>query len=264
MTRLSWDNTTERKYESGVSHGVFYPLNGSGVVWNGLLSVTDSQAGADTVPLYYDGIKYMDYASSKDFKGTIQALSAPREFLQCIGEKELIPGFSLTSQRKEVFGMSYRTQINDDEGYKIHILYNLTADSDDRTYETINEAPNPSKLSWTLLGVPIQIVNNFPTMHFIVDSTIFDQDYLTALELILYGSDNVEPSLPPFDQLQVWLVGGHFIEIFDNGNGTWRAVGPDSVITMLDSTTFEITEVDATYLDSETYTITTTDDPMGA
>jgi len=264
MTRLNWDEPTERKYESGVSHGVFYPPNGSGIVWNGLVSVTDSQVGADTEPLYYDGVKYIDYASSRDFKGAIQALSAPHEFLQCIGEKDLVPGFSLTSQRKEVFGMSYRTQLNGDEGYKIHILYNLTADADDRNYETINDSPETTKLSWTILGVPIQIVNNFPTMHFIIDSTIFDPDYLESLEIILYGTDGVEPSLPPFEQLQVWLTSTHLIEIIDNGNGTWKATGPDSLITMLDSTTFQITQVDATYLDADTYTITTTDDPMGA
>jgi len=264
MTLLNWDDLAERKYESGVSHGVFYPLNDSGVVWNGLISVTDAQAGADTVPLYYDGIKYIDYASSRDFKGSIQALSAPREFLRCIGEKDLIPGFSLTSQRKEIFGMTYRTQVNGEEGYKIHILYNLTADADDRTYETIGDTTEPTKLSWTILGVPIQILNAFPTMHFVVDSTLIDPSYLEALELILYGSDSVEPTLPPFEQLQVWLVTGHLIEIVDDGNGRWRAIGPDSLIIMLDSRTFQITQVDATYLDANTYTVTTTDEPMGA
>jgi len=263
MTRLSWDEVTERKYESGVSHGVFYPSNDSGVVWNGLVSVIDSQVGADTEPLYYDGIKYVDYASAKDFKGTIKALSAPDEFLQCIGERSLVPGFSLTSQRKEVFGMTYRTNLNGDEGYKIHILYNLTADADDRSYETITDSPKPTELSWTILGVPIQIVNNFPTMHFIVDSTLFDPDYLEALEVILYGTTGVEPTLPPFEQLQVWLIGGHLIEIIDEGNGKWRATGPDSLITMLDSTTFQITQVDATYLTADKYTITTTDELMG-
>lgn len=259
MTLLDWDNATERTYESGVSHGVFYPPDGNGMVWNGLISVTDTQVGADTEPLYYDGVKYIDYSPSTDFKGTIEALSAPRRFLQCIGEKDLVPGFTMTSQRKEVFGMSYRTQVNGDEGYKIHILYNLTASSDDRTYDTITESPSATKLSWTILGVPINIVNNFPTMHFIVDSTVFNPDYMDELEAILYGSEDVDSSLPPFEQLQVWLAGGHFIEIFDNGDGTWKATGPDSVITMLDATTFQIAEVDATYLDSDTYTITTTD-----
>lgn len=46
MSKLVWDQTGERKYETGVSKGVLYPFsNGAyakGVAWNGLTQVTES------------------------------------------------------------------------------------------------------------------------------------------------------------------------------------------------------------------------------
>ena len=49
MSRLVWDNTGERLYETGVKRGVLYPaVNGeypAGVVWNGLTSVSENPSG---------------------------------------------------------------------------------------------------------------------------------------------------------------------------------------------------------------------------
>ena len=44
--KIVWDAIGERRFETGLSHGVLYPYgtNGydSGVAWNGLISVSDS------------------------------------------------------------------------------------------------------------------------------------------------------------------------------------------------------------------------------
>lgn len=47
MAKIVWDKTGERRYETGVDHGVLYtPDNtgayNTGVAWNGLVSVTES------------------------------------------------------------------------------------------------------------------------------------------------------------------------------------------------------------------------------
>ena len=61
MTRLLWDQTGERLYETGVKQGVFYKqVNGAyplGVAWNGLTAVTESPSGAESNPIYADDIK---------------------------------------------------------------------------------------------------------------------------------------------------------------------------------------------------------------
>jgi len=52
MARLTWDNTGERLYETGVDRGVLYIPDGNGaysdgVAWNGLTTVTESPSGAE-------------------------------------------------------------------------------------------------------------------------------------------------------------------------------------------------------------------------
>jgi hypothetical protein len=57
MTRLVWDQVNERDYELGLDRGVFYPLNGPGHAWNGLISVEESPSEGDFRPRYLDGRK---------------------------------------------------------------------------------------------------------------------------------------------------------------------------------------------------------------
>jgi hypothetical protein len=47
MTPLTWDNVGERRYETGVDHGVLYLPDetgdyNEGYAWNGLVTVTES------------------------------------------------------------------------------------------------------------------------------------------------------------------------------------------------------------------------------
>ena len=67
MSKIIWDQTGERLYETGVNHGVLYlPTDGvysKGVAWNGLTAVTESPSGAEATPLYADDIKYLNLVS---------------------------------------------------------------------------------------------------------------------------------------------------------------------------------------------------------
>ena len=57
MSRLTWDNTGERLFETGVKNGVLYPIQTDGkytkgVAWNGLIPVTESPSGAAAAAPY--------------------------------------------------------------------------------------------------------------------------------------------------------------------------------------------------------------------
>ena len=65
MSKLIWDKVGERLYETGVDHGVLYPIQtggqyNKGVAWNGLSAVTESPSGAEPSPIYADNIKYLN------------------------------------------------------------------------------------------------------------------------------------------------------------------------------------------------------------
>ena len=82
MSKLVWDKTGERLYETGVDHGVLYPIQAGGlynkgVAWNGLTAVTESPSGAEASPIYADNIKYLNLMSAEEFGATIEAYTYP-------------------------------------------------------------------------------------------------------------------------------------------------------------------------------------------
>ncbi len=97
MSKLVWDQTGERFYETGVKQGVLYPQGTggtypTGVAWNGLTAVTESPSGAEPTPIYADDIKYLNLLSAEEFGATIEAYTYPDEFAICDGSAEIAFG----------------------------------------------------------------------------------------------------------------------------------------------------------------------------
>lgn len=93
MTALTWDETGNRHYETGVDKGVLYipdefGVYDTGFAWNGLTTVTESPSGAESNPQYADNIKYLNLISAEEFGATIEAFTYPDEFGQCDGTAE--------------------------------------------------------------------------------------------------------------------------------------------------------------------------------
>ncbi len=259
MSTVIWDQPGERKYQSGVDHGVLYLADGSGVVWDGLISVTEILSGGSE-PVYLDGIKYLDTEIINDFSATVSAFTYPEEFEPYIGIAEMETGFFIYDQNLKPFGMSYRTKIGSDQdpdlGYKLHILYNLVAVDTGRTFVSRSEQIEPTIFGWTLHATPEQVEGFRATAHIVIDSTEIEDYILSGIEDILYGSDEYSPRLPSIGEF-LGLAG--IITITDNGDGTWTANGPDILLEMLDPTTFHIHQANAEFLDEDTYTLSTTE-----
>jgi hypothetical protein len=269
MSRLLWDQVGERFYEVGIDHGVLYLSDGTAVPWNGLVSVEEDFGDETTTPYYQDGVKYLESQSVGDFSAKLSALTYPDEFAEYEGYSEIQTGLSVDGQVPKMFSLSYRTSIGNDVngialGYKLHVVYNLTAVLDDTAYVTLDDNPEAMQLSWKIFGTPPDLSGFRPSVHIIIDSRYVDPLVLSYYEELLYGSSVVDPQLPPMADLVDFAVNYHMIRIIDNGDGTWTAISLYDYITMLDPDTFQITQVDATFLDADTYTITSTDTPQGA
>ena len=201
---LKWDQSGEKKYESGVSNGVLYKKSGSkwvGVAWNGLTSVTESPEGADKNDLYADNIKYASLRAAETFGGTIEAYTYPPEFESCNGEASLAEGIVLGQQSREAFGLCYRTeQGNDTEGsnygYKLHLVYNCTCSPSERAYETINDSPDAITFSWEFDSTPVAVEGHKPTSCIVIDSTKVSEANMTKLKNALYGTTTDDAYLP--------------------------------------------------------------------
>lgn len=201
MTILVWDQINDRRYEAGVSHGVFYPLGESGVVWNGLISVGEGFVGAEQTFYHMDGVKYLDTIGSTDFQAEVTAFSAPEGFSACAGEKSIVPGFRLAKQPKSRFHFSYQTPFGD--GYKIHLVYNVLATPTSKIHTSLSDTPDPTIFTWTFDATPVAAEGFKPVAHYVVDSTKTDPEILSDLEEILYGTALVSPAFPAIEDLVV-------------------------------------------------------------
>lgn len=214
MSRIVWDATGERYYESGVDHGVLYPLkNGSyqtGVAWNGLTSVSESPEGAEPTDLWADNIKYATLISAETFGGTIEAYTYPEEFAECDGSWTPVNGVYVGQQDRIPFGFCYRTKLGNDAGldaYKLHIVYNATASPSEKSYETINDSPDAITFSWEINTTPVNVTGHKPTSLIVIDSDKCDATALANLENQLYGTGGTNPTLPSPDDV-IDILGG--------------------------------------------------------
>ena len=217
MSKLVWDTTGERYYETGVKKGVLYVQTSGaypkGVAWNGLTAVTESPSGAEATALYADDIKYLNLMSNEEFGATIEAYTYPDEFAACDGSAALVDGVMIGQQKRSAFGLCYRTALGNDTdgsdyGYKLHLVYGCQAAPSEKAYATINDSPEAITFSWEVTTTPVEVTGHKPTSCITIDSTKVDAEKLAALEDILYGAAESEARLPLPDEIANLMAAG--------------------------------------------------------
>lgn len=205
MSKLTWDQASERLYETGVDRGVVYPMASGaypkGEAWNGLISVTLSPSGAEPTALYANNHKYLALMSVEELGGTIEAYTFPDSFAPCNGAAEMAKGVRITQQKRASFGLTFRNLIGNDtdgdsHGYKLHLVYGCLASPSEDANTSVNDAPEAKTMSWEFSTTPVEVEGYQPTSHIEIDSTLVDADKLASIEAILYGSESEEARLP--------------------------------------------------------------------
>lgn len=224
MSRIVWDKTGERIYETGVDRMVLYKYDKEqkkfkdGVAWNGVTSYSDSPSGAEPTALYADNIKYLNLMSAEQYASTLECYTYPDEFEDCDGSKELAPGVYIGQQNRALFGLSYRSLLGDDvsgtdRGYKLHLVYNCLASPSERSHQTVNDSPEAANPSFSISTTPVEVTDGKPTATIVIDSTKVDAAKLAAFEDILYGTAISGASLPFPDEVAAHFGGSTTPEI---------------------------------------------------
>ena len=218
MSKIVWDQTGERLYETGVKRGVLYIQDSGGtypkgVAWNGLTAVTESPSGAEATPLYADDVKYLNLISTEELGGTIEAYTYPDEFAECDGSASIATGVYIGQQPRKTFGMCYTTTVGNDvdsnaHGYKLHLIYGALASPSEKAYSTINDSPEAITFSWEFSTTPVNVTGFKPTANIVIDSTKATPEKMAALEKILYGDTEAEPRLPLPDEVAQVMTAG--------------------------------------------------------
>lgn len=216
MSKLQWGLPGERIFETGVDHGVLYRKDAvsgkfdKGYAWNGLVSVTESPSGAESNKQYADNQVYANLISAEEFSATVEAFMYPDEFEECDGTAEIAPGITIGQQKREPFGLSYRSKVgvdgDADAGYKIHLIYGAMAAPTEKAHTTVNDSPEAATFSWELSTNPVAVAGFKPTAQLTIDSRKVDAADLAALEALLYGDGTTEAALPTPDEV-IALVG---------------------------------------------------------
>lgn len=212
MAEIKWDQSGDRIFEVGVDRGVLYPPKKSGVAWNGLLRVSQGIDGGSPEPYYIDGMKFRNETTPEEYVGSIEAFTYPEEFSELNGDLSSGHGLYYGQQRRDEFGLSYRTLIGNDvsgdkHAYKIHLIYNVKVAPSDEEYASIGSTVEPMNFSWAISTRPEVVSGRRPTAELVIDSRKTTPELLGRLEGILYGTRNASPKLP-----SVWDV----VEMFDD------------------------------------------------
>jgi hypothetical protein len=211
MTKVTWDGTGQRKFETGVDHGILFPSGDVGVAWNGLTTVTETPGGADNNKTYADNIVYGALRAAETFGGTVEAYTCPPEFFECDGFK-VRNGVVIGQQGRKPFDFYYRTIVGDDQdseaGHKHHFVYGATTSPSEKSYATVNDSPEMTAFSWEFECSPksFQDAENAdlkPTALLTIDDTssLVDADALATLLDIVQGSDSDDPRMPSPDEV---------------------------------------------------------------
>lgn len=217
MTALVFDDTGNRRFETGVKKGVLYPLNtgnglyDNGYAWNGLTQIKEKPAGAGSNKQYADNIAYLNLLSAETFGGEISAFTYPDAFGLCDGTAEPASGVTVGQQSRATFGLSYRTEVGNDVssdlGYKLHLVYGALASPSEKDFSTINDSPNAVAFTWAFECTGASSTNFGNTSLLTIDSTKVDATALLDLENFLYGTAGTSPSLPPPDSVLALFTG---------------------------------------------------------
>jgi hypothetical protein len=241
MSKLVWDSTGSRFYETGISKAVFFDSTGAAVPWNGLTSVTETNTETNETVNFIDGYRYMNKISSNSYSGTITAFTYPSEFAEYIGYLE----FGETYQKPKYFNLSYQTtkgnDVNgNDLGYKIHFVYNALAVQTTNEFISYGSSVTPTEFSWDIDTLPINIPNLKPSSHVIIDSTKSNPETITAIEEILYGNETTDARIPDINELISIFDATATFKIIDHGDGSFTAVGDDEHVRVVTATEFEL------------------------
>lgn len=275
---LEWDANDERYYHHGVDRGVLYirapgvgindfieePLSESAPTvaafpWNGITGMDESGNG-DSAIYYIDGKVFLADVDPTDFKGRLTAYGWPKKFGECLGMPEVAPGLVVDNQKPKQFDFSYRTLVgnglgNDRFGYQIHLVYQAMASISGRNRKTVNNGPNPLEYAFDLVCTPVALPGYRPSAHYVIDTRYLPESALETIEEILYGTSTTRARMPRPQELYDLLSFGSAITFVSWTHPelglVWTATGSSTNVIQTTPDTFEIRNVNGSWIDED-------------
>lgn len=230
---LTYDAQGKHFYQTGIDGVVLFVYDGTntdvtgkvpgykaGVAWSGVTAVNESPSGADSNKLYADNIEYLNLLSKEEFGFTIEGHDVPEDFDACDGiyTDSGAKAVKLTGQDRAAFCLVYRVLKGTDtvaaggdiarsdgatgtgKGYIWHIVYGAKAAPSGGEHGTVNDSPEAVTFSYECTttpiteGLPIGVAS---CAHLEIDASLLNPKAFTAVQTLLYGSDQTGPTGVP-------------------------------------------------------------------
>ena len=213
MTRVVWNDPTERIIHGGLDRGMLYRALEPGLPWNGLISVDESSSGGETQGYYIDGIKHLNNVAPEEYTATLSAFSRPKEFAPCEGLNGDNNGLYFAQQPRQSFGLSYRSGVGNGvaalgSDHQIHLVYNAKTTPTTKNRKTLTNVSTPMTLSWGLTVLPVTIAGVRSTAHLVLETSEMEPSVLQEVEDALYGTPSSDPYLPTPLEMISFFAGG--------------------------------------------------------
>jgi hypothetical protein len=213
MSKLVWDDINSRTYEAGVDRGIIRSKSGLVIPWNGLKSVSEKSEEGGFSETYFDGKKIENRTTRGFFSCEIAGVHLPSQFdenhqilwdaiQEIVGEKRVIGGLYVTSQKKREFDFCYRTKVNEDD-YKIHMVWDAVITESSSEVTTVSESIKITDYKWKVYAVPPRVFDYstfsdplLSTANFIINSRKAPPEKLEIFERLLYGTEDAFPYFP--------------------------------------------------------------------
>lgn len=213
MTRIQWNASGDRIFHTGLDRGVLFVEDAPGVPWNGLVGLSEQPSEGTVTPRYIDGRKYLNTASIEEYAADIRAYTYPDIFEGCDGVYFDEYGVGYGQQERKPFSVAYRSLVGNDLqsidfAYRLHVVYDLTAEPSSVEHATISSTVDPGIFSWRVTSLPVEPLypGLEPVSHIIFDSRRVSKEIMEKLEEWLYGTAVSEPRLPRFEDFKELFV----------------------------------------------------------
>ena len=253
--RISWEDA-DRSVTEGLDRCVFYKAGTRlGVAWNGLKNIENQSEGSSSDIIYIDGAPVATLRDHGFWVGKISAFTYPPDLDSYLGNSQVRPGFYVPNQSTALrVGLSWRV-MRSDGSYVLHILWSVLLIPHPIGAKTNQELPSLADFVFDAHTINQDFPEYQKSSYVYIDSRFVNPHLLAEIEDLLYGTESVDAKQPTPQELLNVLGDFVVIRITDHEDGSWTAEGPDSLITMIDSDTFQIAGVIGYYEDPSTYWI---------
>lgn len=223
----------------GVDRGFIFFEESVGTPWRGIVDIEVSEDSYLIDTYYMEGRKIGHRHRQGNYRASVTSYDDPFTDI----DMELVSGFT--------YRESYT--LNGKQEYRLHLVHGASIRhiSTEHHLYNVSDPKDASTYKWVVDSIDVELREDtgLQGSHLILDSAATYDWSMRDIETILYEDGRI----PSIDEMFDIFSEMNFV-IIDHGDGTWSAVGHESMIRMLDVTEFMIQSPSVEIDESDPYT----------